>query len=135
MHSCAPAGRGAMSDQQDGQQEREHLSIDRRHAPWLNSCELGRKGGTRMRSHIAALVATSILFASAPSHAQSVRQDLWGTDGPVNVACASGNILYIGGNFTQVGPVSGPGAPISASTGQVTSGFPKVVGSPGTTTV
>ena len=61
--------------------------------------------------------------------AQSIQQDFYVTNGSVNAAVLSGGTLYIGGTFTQVGPATGGGVPIDATSGAPVSGFPKVVGS------
>jgi hypothetical protein len=50
------------------------------------------------------------------------------TNGLVRSTVLSGNTLYIGGQFTQVGPASGGWLPIDATTGVLVSGFPKVGG-------
>jgi hypothetical protein len=60
--------------------------------------------------------------------AQNLRQDLYVTDGTVFTAAASGNTLYLGGSFNQVGPPTGSGVPINGSTGQAASPFAKVAG-------
>jgi hypothetical protein len=39
--------------------------------------------------------------------AQNLRQDLYVTDGTVFTAATSGNTLYLGGSFNQVGPPTG----------------------------
>ena len=47
----------------------------------------------------------------------------------MNASALSGNTLYIGGTFTQVGPATGSFVPLDAGTGAPLSGFPKVAGS------
>ena len=46
-------------------------------------------------------------FWMKPALAQSIRQDLYVTDGIVSSAAVSGNTLYVGGVFTRVGPATG----------------------------
>jgi Domain of unknown function (DUF5122) beta-propeller len=66
--------------------------------------------------------------AGRVARAQTIRDDFYVTNGTVNTAVLSGNTLYIGGYFTQVGPATGHGVPIDATTGLAVSGFPKVNG-------
>jgi hypothetical protein len=79
---------------------------------------------------VVITLASSLLVLSVVSTAQSqnVRSDLCQADGPVNAMVASGNTLYVGGAFTHLGTVVGPGAPIDAVTGQVVRPFPVVDG-------
>jgi trimeric autotransporter adhesin len=76
------------------------------------------------------LAITIMLFAlsSATAWAQSVRPDLWIADGPVSASAISGNVLYIAGSFTQVGPPTGAFATIDAATGEAIVPFPRVSG-------
>ncbi len=50
------------------------------------------------------------------------------TNGGVNAIVRSGGNTYIGGGFTAIGPRTGHGVPISATSGAPTSGFPDVAG-------
>ena len=54
----------------------------------------------------------------------------WITDGPVYAIVTDpvNQITYIGGEFTQVGPRTGYGVPINASTGSPESSYPQVNG-------
>ena len=54
---------------------------------------------------------------------------VWVTNGAVGAIVADGRTLFVGGAFTRVGPASGGGVPISASTFAPPAGFPRVVGS------
>ena len=84
-----------------------------------------------IRTRILSLALTAVAAATPhdPAQAQSARQDLFVTDGSVYAAIISGNTLYIGGNFRQVGLATGGGVPIDSSTGAAVGGFPKVTGS------
>ena len=44
------------------------------------------------------------------------------------VAVGPDGTTYIGGSFTQIGPVTGSGVPLDASTGVIASAFPEVTG-------
>jgi hypothetical protein len=57
-----------------------------------------------------------------------ILEGLYVTNGSVEAAAVSGNTLYIGGNFSRVGPATGGAVPIDASSGLPVAGFPKVVG-------
>src|SRR6185295_20151344 len=73
---------------------------------------------------LLALVGTAV--AADPS--DTPRQNLWTTDGFVNTVVLKGNTLYIGGAFFNVGPVTGSGVPLNATTGAVLPTFPSVEG-------
>src|SRR6266545_3710226 len=46
-----------------------------------------------------------------------IQPEFWVTNGPVSTAVPSGDTLYIGGNFTYVGPLTGGAAAIDPVTG------------------
>src|SRR5262245_58823593 len=85
------------------------------------------------RSQFPALALWSMLLLSwtsdpAPTAAQSVREDLWATDGPVNaVACANGQV-YVGGAFERVGPPTGGYAGLDIANGETFSPYLQVMG-------
>ena len=56
------------------------------------------------------------------------RQDFWETNGGVYAIVPAGNLIYIGGSFTHVGPYTGNGVPIAAATGVTLPAFPRVKG-------
>lgn len=57
---------------------------------------------------LAALAAAALtMLLAAPASAQVIDTTLWVTNGPVRTMARSGNILYIGGSFTSVGPPTG----------------------------
>ena len=74
------------------------------------------------------LCITLSLLSSGSAFAQAIDTTPWVTNGDVNAVVRSGNTLYIGGGFTRVGPVTGGGVPIDATSGVPESGFPKVDG-------
>ncbi|HKQ56618.1 MAG TPA: putative Ig domain-containing protein, partial [Candidatus Eisenbacteria bacterium] len=75
-----------------------------------------------------ALVLVACLIAAGPALGQTVREDFAITNGTVNAQLLSGGTLYIGGAFTRVGPVTGSGVPLNATTGVAIPGYPQVVG-------
>jgi hypothetical protein len=97
---------------------------------WSPSRELSSR-----RSHDAARLAVVAVLALAwlcvaqkPAKAQTADGSLYVTNGPVSAEALSGNTLYIAGIFDQVGPATGGGVPLDASSGAPVSGFPKVNG-------
>src|SRR5262245_21574945 len=83
----------------------------------------------RTSSPVVFLSVLALLaFGHTPAEAQTAREDLWMTNGTVNAAVVHGNLLYIGGDFTYVGPLTARGVPIDVATGQVQSPLPIVGG-------
>ena len=76
------------------------------------------------------LVLVLFLGVTGPIAAlgQVVREDFYVTNGPVFCTAVSGNTLYAGGDFTQVGPATGGFVPTDATTGALVAGYPKVNG-------
>lgn len=52
----------------------------------------------------------------------------WVTNGPVYAIATTSSTVYLGGQFTQVGPATGSGVPLSAATGKPADAFPMVKG-------
>lgn len=77
------------------------------------------------RSVVATLMALG--FAAGAARAQAVDPNLWVTNGPVYAIATTGNILYLGGDFTTVGPITGHFVGIDAVTGAPEPGWPRVV--------
>ena len=82
---------------------------------------------------VAAALSLAAQFSDDAAMAQAPRTDLdivnrQGGANRVNATVVAGNLLYIGGSFTRVGPWSGGGVPIDAASGQPVTGFPKVDG-------
>src|SRR5437764_221244 len=80
----------------------------------------------------AAIAALFLLLAS-PLAAQTpisevVDPDLWGVNGTVAAIARIGNTLYIGGQFSTVGPCTGGGVPVDRETGVPRIDFPRVAG-------
>jgi hypothetical protein len=84
-----------------------------------------------VRFAIVLAAAVALMSANvAACQAQSVDSTLWGVDpsGKVFAVARDGNTIYIGGNFTYVGPNSGGGVPIDVNAARGVAGFPKVTG-------
>jgi trimeric autotransporter adhesin len=77
-----------------------------------------------------ALTAAAALAWVSPAAASisSTPDATYVTDGSVNAIVRSGNSIYLGGYFTQVGPRTGSFVAISPATGQVNAALPQVAG-------
>ncbi len=109
--------------------------------PWVigrvvhgRECTIPPVGWTRNRglprpdiSLIAGLVIP-LLLSAAVGLAQTVDTAVLGTNGPVNIIVNDGGTIYIGGDFTSIGPLTGGGVAIDASTGAVHRPYPQVAG-------
>ncbi len=78
-----------------------------------------------MRRPAILLLLTALITGSAS--AQPLRDSLYSANGPVHAAVEMNGILYIGGEFFEVGIPTGSGVPIDAVTALPQS-MPKVVG-------
>lgn len=79
-----------------------------------------------LRPAVAALLAVAL--GATLARAQVVREPFPITNGTVNSVVVSGTTLYLGGSFTSVGPVTGTGVTLSATTGAVAPALPRVNG-------
>src|SRR5437016_4271085 len=77
---------------------------------------------------VAALALLAGLAASAPAATPTLTDTAYVTDGFVNAVTQSSGTLYIGGNFTQVGPRTGGFSAIDSSTGSPDLSYPEVAG-------
>ena len=59
----------------------------------------------------------ALLTLAAPAAAQGVRDDMWVTNGFVYTSTILANTLYLGGQFTRIGPATGGFMPTDATTG------------------
>jgi len=85
--------------------------------------------GSRFAGVVLALAVTGTLSAG-PAWAPigSTPDRTWVTDGEVLAVARLGDTIYIGGDFTQVGPRTGPGAGIDAGSGRADPALPEVAG-------
>jgi hypothetical protein len=84
----------------------------------------------RLRHPVAALVLSlvALLVGGRPAAAQTVRTDLFVTNGQVNAQALQDGVLYVGGSFSRVGALTGAGLPVDSTTGLPDPGFPRVTG-------
>ena len=77
-----------------------------------------------------SILGLCMIAVAIPAAAQTLQESLWSTNGNVYAVAyrASSNTLYIGGNFTYVGPTMGNGAAITRADGATVAGMPKVTG-------
>ncbi len=71
--------------------------------------------------------AAATAQAASPARAQGTH-DIWTTDGTVYAMAQSGNILYIGGYFSRIGPTTGGALLYDPSSGQPLLPAPAVAG-------
>src|SRR5215467_67560 len=77
---------------------------------------------------VAGLTVGLLLCSSGIGRAQSVDSTLWVTNGQVFAVARSGGTVYIGGDFTRVGPATGGALVLTAGSGIAQLPFPKVAG-------
>jgi hypothetical protein len=75
---------------------------------------------------LLALAAVSTLSPS-PARAQAAH-DIWTTDGPIYAQAPEGNVLYVGGSFTRIGPVTGSALLYNVNSAQPSLPWPVVAG-------
>src|SRR5262249_7731842 len=85
----------------------------------------GPESGARV---VVGLAVTLWLGSAGVAFAQAVDTTLWVTNGTVFSVVRDRTTIYIGGSFTQVGPATGGGLAIDASTGAAQQPYPKVTG-------
>src|SRR5262252_8180478 len=92
-----------------------------------DAMEIRGLGHTCLRSFILSALFALVACTTA-ARAQSVRRDFWVPNSMVRTAVLDGNTLYVGGDFTRIGPVTGCGVPLDITSGAPVTGFPIVVG-------
>jgi trimeric autotransporter adhesin len=84
---------------------------------------------TAFTRHGVTLTAlASLLVASSPARAQMADPRLWETNGLVYCVALAGNTLYVGGEFTYIGPHTGGFGGLDVVSGALRPGWPPVNG-------
>jgi trimeric autotransporter adhesin len=89
---------------------------------------------TALPSILAALALTMLTLVAAPAAKAAVSSTpdrSLVTDGTVNAVARSADTIYLGGDFSQIGPRIGHLAALSASSGEVDASMPEVSGADG----
>ncbi len=99
----------------------------------INCLVQGGQQSFRLHSHLLQLlcVAAALFICSAALHGQPSpfpRDNFWITDGPVNAITIQNDTVYLGGDFSYVGPQTGPAALFDLATGDYLNRFPRVNG-------
>lgn len=75
---------------------------------------------------LVGLTLSATLVDNGSARTQAVQP--WSVNGPVDALLVSGHTLYVGGQFTQITPRTGPLLAVSSSTGTPLRAFPSLVG-------
>ena len=67
-------------------------------------------------------------IGSAAAASELLKKDTWVTDGPVHAIASDGQVTYIGGAFSYVGPRTGGGVPIVLQARSPKQTYPQVDG-------
>ncbi len=87
-----------------------------------------RRSSSAVQPHILAMIA--VLLVGSPAHGQTIDQRLWTVNGFGSVGSIErvGNTIYLAGAFTEVGPCTGHGVPVSPTSGAPSVSFPTIGG-------
>lgn len=81
-----------------------------------------------IRACFLALLTLPLSLPASSSAAEIIRDRLWITDGTVRAIAYSGNTIYLGGAFSQVGPAIGAAALFDGSSGAALTPYWNVTG-------
>ena len=89
---------------------------------------LGRASLAVLFAAVFTIAMLAVCGAATVPYSSTLDRNSYQTNGEVYAIVNDGSTTYIGGSFTQVGPYSGSGVPVSASTGVAAASYPKVNG-------
>src|SRR5215213_10222485 len=69
-----------------------------------------------------------LLAFAAVGRAATIDQKLWVSNGTVRAVVTDGSTIYLGGQFTRVGPATGAAVAIDGITGEIQQPYPQVAG-------
>ena len=87
-------------------------------------------GESRQRVPLLLMVTAIIVLTPTLAYAQNgvPREKTWEPNGTVTAIATTPTTVYVGGSFDYVGPNTGSGVSIDATTGMLPDVFPKVIG-------
>lgn len=85
-------------------------------------------GPPRHLASAAILFVWGALAFASPARTQTLRDDFWMPNGPVNAIAITNNTAYLGGSFSRIGPPTGAFVGIDATTGVPIAPYPPVLG-------
>lgn len=77
---------------------------------------------------LSLMVMVTWLALPRPVHAQTTLPIFWGTDGEVTSIARAGDVVYAAGHFSYIGPNTGGGVPVDATSGVPVLPYPRVAG-------
>jgi len=85
----------------------------------------------RIQSVLTSVMAVGLMLSviegeCAWAQSSTPRKETWVTNGTVHAIVATTDTVYLGGEFTYVGPITGNGVPIDRASGQPVATFPQV---------
>jgi len=72
-----------------------------------------------MRAEHSAILIALLILVPGPARAQVAQSNLWVANGAVNAIALAGNTVYMGGEFTRLGPPTGGFVTLDETTGAV----------------
>lgn len=118
----------ASSQEIDNMKYRDRLNGSNRKA-FQNRERIHNTGEYRfLTPFFLLLFSMFISLGGAESDATGLDDSFYVTDGPVHAIVDAGSTLYIGGDFTAVGPRTGSGVGLDTTGGNMDTEFPQVIG-------